>query len=150
MKNSPAGARSKPNRKRGAAPKVRSSAVTLINASSTRLPKLSARELKQEILGNFYELSVIFVKPPKSRELNRIYRKKDKPTNILSFPLTKKIGELYLCPGVIKKELKLFERSYKDHLTALLIHGMFHLKGLTHGSTMEAKERQVRKKFDIE
>ena len=54
---------------------------------------------------------------------------KDKPTNILSFPLTKNTGEILLCPAVIKKEVKNFNKTFTELLGFLVIHGMLHLKG---------------------
>mgnify|MGYP003393351318 CR=1 FL=1 len=137
-------------KKRSAAAAKAAPRVSVFNETRIRLPRLSYEDLKVAALGAGYELSVIFVPSVKSRRLNREYRKKDKPTNVLSFPLSKTSGELYLCPTVVRTELPLFKRSFPDHLTALLIHGMLHLKGMTHGSTMERRERQLRKRFGIE
>jgi probable rRNA maturation factor len=106
---------------------------------------LSAKRIermRKKILGKDYFLSVAFVSPAKSRELNKKYRKKDKPTNVLSFALRKNAGEIILCPAVIKKEAKNFNRTFPQFMQFLVIHGMLHLKGYKHGKKMEQLEEK--------
>ncbi len=99
-------------------------------------------KLKKEILGKEYLLSVAFVSENKSREINKKYRKKDKAANVLSFPLSPASGEILLCKPVIRREAKNFEKTPKEFLQFLVIHGMLHLKGLTHGKKMERLEKK--------
>ncbi|MBU0999025.1 rRNA maturation RNase YbeY [Patescibacteria group bacterium] len=103
--------------------------------------------IKKDILGKNYDLSIAFVPENKSRELNKKYRNKNKATNILSFPLSKNMGEIVLCPAVIKKEAKKFGRTPDQLLNFLVIHGMLHLKGYEHSSTMEALEKKYDQKY---
>jgi probable rRNA maturation factor len=110
-----------------------------------KLAKFS--KIKNDILGRDYSLSIAYVRAAKSRELNKKYRKKDRATNILSFPLRKNMGELVLCPEVIKKEAKNFDRTFEEFLGFLVIHGMLHLKGRQHSSKMEAEEEKYDKKY---
>ena len=107
--------------------------------------------IKDDILGIDYTLSIAFVSVEKSRELNKKYRRKDKPTNVLSFPYRKNEGEILLCKEVIRKEAKKLGRSYGEFLKFLVIHGMLHLKGMQHGRKMEAAEKKYlsRTKFSI-
>ncbi len=105
--------------------------------------------IKNEILGKDYDLSFSFIGPKQIQKLNKIYRNIDKPTDILSFPLNENEGEIYICKTEAKKESKKFDREYENFLTFLLIHGMVHLKGFDHGSTMESIESKFRKKFGI-
>ena len=104
-------------------------------------------KIKNDILGKKYELSIALVSAKKSREINKKYRKKDKPTNILSFSLTKNSGEIILCPTVIKKEIKKFNRTYSKLMGFLVIHGMLHLKGYEHSSTMDKLEKKYDQKY---
>ena len=104
---------------------------------------------KNTILGKKYELNIVIVSPAKSRELNRTYRDKDYPTNILSFPLSKNEGEIFLEPNKVKKGAKEFEMDFDNFLKFLVIHGMLHLKGLDHGKKMEALEEKYCKKFKV-
>ena len=103
--------------------------------------------IKNDILGKEYSLSIALISAKKSQEINKQYRKKDKPTNILSFVFNKNEGEILLCPAVIKKETKNFGRTYKELLGFLVIHGMLHLKGMKHSSTMEKEEKKYDKKY---
>mgnify|MGYP003418691274 FL=1 len=104
-------------------------------------------KIKTDILGKKYSLSVAFVSPEKSHEINKKYRKKDKPTNVLSFALRENEGELVLCKSVIEKEAVELERKKNDWLIFLVIHGMLHLKGMEHGSIMEEAEIKYGEKY---
>lgn len=104
-------------------------------------------KIKNDILGKNYSLSIAYVSAGKSRELNKKYRKKDKATNILSFALREDMGELVLCPAVIRKEAKNFGKTFDQFLGFLVIHGMLHLKGGVHSSKMEREEKKYDKKY---
>ena len=113
--------------------------------------KISADKIetiKNDILGIEYSLSVAYVVESKSREINKKYRNIDKATNVLSFALRKNEGELVLCPGVIKREAKNFGKTLEEFTVFLVIHGMLHLKGLEHSSTMEASEKKYDTKYN--
>lgn len=112
-----------------------------------KLPRLPFVLLKEKILGPEYALSIAVVGSKKSKELNYRYRGKNNPTNILSFPLSKKSGELLLELGVIETEYKKFNMTKKNFIGFLLIHGMLHLKGMDHGSTMERQEKKYQNEF---
>ena len=103
--------------------------------------------IKNDILGKEYELSIALVSEKKSSELNKRYRHKNKPTNILSFALTKQSGEIILCPAVIKRKAKSFGKTFSQFLGFLVIHGMLHLKGMEHSSTMERAEKKYDQKY---
>ena len=103
--------------------------------------------IKDDILGKKYSLSIAFVTALKSREVNKKYRHKDKPTNVLAFPLRKNEGEILLCKSVAKREAKSFGKTYKQFLLFLVIHGMLHLKGMQHGSIMEKAQDFYFEKF---
>lgn len=107
------------------------------------------RDIAKEALGDDYELSVAFISPKKMARLNKIYRGKDAPTDILSFPLGKNEGEIYICPSEARREAKRFDRSYSNFLPFLFIHGCVHLKGHDHGGTMERIEAKLRRKFKV-
>lgn len=113
------------------------------------LPSVPFADIKKEILGEKYNLSLVFCGNRKSKELNKIYRDKDYPTNVLSFPLDKKNGEIFIAPSVAKKEASKFDKNYLDFVGFLFIHGLLHLKGMEHGSTMEKAEVKFQKLFDL-
>ncbi len=95
-------------------------------------------KIKDAILGKDYCLSLVFIGQKKSKELNSKYRGKNRPTNVLSFPLDKKTGEIFITPKLAGKEVGF-----------LFIHGLLHLKGMRHSSTMERLETKLRKQFGV-
>jgi rRNA maturation RNase YbeY len=111
------------------------------------LPDMPFLEMKETILGKKYNLTVIFCTPKESQERNHSYRDKNYPTNILSFPLDDKEGEIYISLSTVRRDAKKFDMSYNQFLHLLLAHGMLHLKGLDHGSTMETLEQKYYKQF---
>jgi probable rRNA maturation factor len=104
--------------------------------------------IKNEILGEKYSLSIACVDEKTSRKINKQYRNKNKATNILSFPLRKNMGEIILCKAVIKREAKKFNKNFSQFLGFLVIHGMLHLKGMKHSSTMDKAQDFYFNKYD--
>ena len=104
-------------------------------------------QLKDAILGPDYELSVAIVTPKESHRINLTYRQKDKPTNVLSFPLSETSGELVLDPKTSAADAPNFDMTPERFFVFLVIHGMLHLKGHDHGSTMEREEQKFLKLF---
>lgn len=104
-------------------------------------------KIKEHVLGKKYELSLAFVGRDLSRRLNKEYKGKDKPTNILSFPLSKTEGEIVINHHKAKSEASSFEQTPRQHLLFLFIHGVLHLKGMQHSATMEVEEQRLLKKF---
>ena len=98
--------------------------------------------IKNDILGKKYSLSFAFINAKKSRELNKTYRGKNQPTNILSFPLSKNEGEILICKEVARKDAPKFGKTFNKFLGFLFIHGMLHLKGMKHSSRMEIEEEK--------
>ena len=94
--------------------------------------------IKNITLGETYELSLVFADDTLMHELNFKYRKKDKPTDVLSFSLEKNLGEIF----INKKE----EPARKEYL---FIHAMLHLKGLNHSEEMDKQEKKILKKIII-
>ncbi len=106
------------------------------------VPAVSFGEIKDAVLGRHYELSLVCIGEKRSRTLNRTYRGKDKSTNVLSFPLDKQHGEIFLTLPLIKRQTKQFNKTYTQLVAFLFIHGLLHLKGMDHGSTMERAEKK--------
>lgn len=112
-----------------------------------KLPSLPFWQIKQAVLGDKYELSIVFIGDKRSRDLNKKYRAKDKPTNVLSFPISKTSGEIFINLRLAKKQAPDFSMSPDNFVGKLVIHGMLHLKGFEHGSRMELTEARFVKKF---
>ncbi|MBU1046830.1 rRNA maturation RNase YbeY [Patescibacteria group bacterium] len=119
------------------------------NTTKKSNPSLPYEKIVDKVLGKKYELSLVFIGDKLSRKLNNQYRKIDKPTNILTFTLSKTEGEIFINLGLAKKEASKFERNYTNFVGLLLIHGLIHLKGYEHSSKMEREEEKIQKIFNI-
>jgi len=122
---------------------------SIINETKGRLPSLPFDKIKNKILGEKYELDLVFVNEKKIHALNKTYRHVDSPTDILSFPLEKNSGEILICEKVAKNKAKLFERQYNNFIAFLFIHGCVHLLGNKHGKKMESLEVKFRAYFKV-
>ncbi len=120
---------------------------TIINKTKGKLPRLPFVSIKDRVLGSTYDLSVSFVPASTQRRLNRIYRGKDRTTNILSFPLSKTSGEITIDLAKVEHEALDFDMTYSTFLKYLFIHGCLHLKGFEHSSTMEKEEKKYLRIF---
>ena len=122
---------------------------SITNITKSTLPRVPFAKIKEKVLGKKYNLSLVFVGDKKSQTLNKTYRGKNKPTNCLSFSLSKTSGEIFLNLGKAKKEAPDFDKKFDEFVTFLFIHSMLHLKGMEHGSTMEKKEEKILKIFNF-
>ncbi|MEN9604635.1 MAG: rRNA maturation RNase YbeY [Candidatus Parcubacteria bacterium] len=108
--------------------------------------------VKNTILGKKYDLSISFVGIEKMRAINKMNRKIDKATDILSFPIEvgpHGVGEIFICMEKVLSKSKIFEISMKKYLEYVLLHGMVHLLGHDHGDKMDFVEKKYTKKLNI-
>src|SRR5690349_3268306 len=89
------------------------------------------------------ETTILFSDDETVAELNRTWRGKQGPTNVLSFPSApdfaapdapRHVGDIALAFGVVAREAKEQEKSLAAHTSHLLVHGLLHLAGLDHMS----------------
>ena len=104
------------------------------------------------------ELSVRFASDDVVRGLNAEWRGKDKPTNVLSFPLAETddlkltniadtellLGDIVLARGVCETEAADKGVSVEDHAAHLLVHGTLHLLGYDHHDDAQAADMEAR------
>lgn len=85
-----------------------------------------------------YELTIVLTDDSEMRNLNREWRGKDAPTNVLSFPTGEALGEPVLLGDVViafetvQREAGSTAISLSDHVSHLVVHGVLHLLGLDH------------------
>jgi probable rRNA maturation factor len=92
------------------------------------------------------EVSLVFTDDARVRMLNRQYRGKDRPTNVLSFPaappfpgrLGPPLGDIVMARETIAAESAGEGLDIADHLTHLIVHGFLHLLGYDHETDGEA------------
>ncbi|GAB6044774.1 rRNA maturation RNase YbeY [Caminibacter profundus] len=102
------------------------------------------------------DLELILTTDEEIQELNYAYRKKDKPTDVLSFPLENipgaPLGSIVISIDTAKKEALKFGHSVEDEIKLLFIHGLLHLLGYDHeidNGEMREKEEEIIKKFNL-
>jgi probable rRNA maturation factor len=104
------------------------------------------------------EVSVRFTSDAEVHALNRQYRGKDKPTNVLSFPMVQAdllatvsqnsddgellLGDIVLAHGVCAAEAAEKGVTLEAHATHLIVHGTLHLLGYDHQGSAEAEEME--------
>ncbi len=107
------------------------------------------------------EISIVLCDDAFMSDLNRKWRKIDKPTNVLSFPSggpinsTPVLGDIVIAFETSAKEAEEAGKPLRDHVAHLLAHGFLHLIGYNHGAdpdaeAMEALERSVLARLGIE
>lgn len=89
-------------------------------------------------------LSIAIVNPGRIKELNKKYRKKNRPTDVLSFRYNNS-GEIVICLQEVKKNVKRFNSTFKEELARVLIHGILHLLGQNHEKSKKKAERMEKK-----
>ena len=92
------------------------------------------------------ELSIALVSDRDIQVLNRDYRRKDKPTNVLSFPddgPAPLLGDIVLALETITREAKEKSISLEHHVTHLIIHGFLHLQGYDHQTDETAADMEA-------
>ena len=102
--------------------------------------------------------SIVTIKLAKENEimnLNKIYFKKNKSCNVLSFPNNSYsesgsyiLGDIIICPDVVKSESILYNKDIDSRWAHMIIHAMLHIQGYTHDlkkdqNSMEKKEREI-------
>ncbi|MFC4308631.1 rRNA maturation RNase YbeY [Steroidobacter flavus] len=116
------------------------------------------------------ELTIRVVGAAESRRLNRTWRNKDKPTNVLSFPAAplapgkngvptrfpakefSELGDLAICAPVVAREAKEQGKPAQAHWAHMVVHGVLHLLGFDHendrdATAMEAREVKILAQF---
>ena len=122
---------------------------TITNTTKQKLPHHPFQKMAEKVLGSDYDLSLTVIDAAKIKEINQSHRGKNEATDILSFPLSENAGEIFLCLSEAKKQASDFDRTYDNFVAFLVIHGLMHLKGFDHSSTMEDNEKKIRQEFNI-
>ncbi len=134
--------------------------VEINNLTDFPIDERFFKKVVQEILKNESEenssLSVAFVKEEEIKKLNNKYLKKNKPTDVLSFPhntdflketknFKDSLGEVVICPSVVEKNAQQLSVSIKRELSKMLIHGILHLLGYEHEKGEKRAEEMEKK-----
>lgn len=119
--------------------------------------------LDNDGLSMAYEVSITFVDKDEIHKLNREYRKVDRPTDVLSFPMNEEfliegvdsmLGDIVICMDIAKDQAKEYDHSLEREIMYLTCHSMLHLLGYDHideddKKIMRGKEKEVMRKLGV-
>jgi probable rRNA maturation factor len=138
--------------------------IHFVNNSSLPLPRTWIRQFVEELNCQLREkkslgflqstvLTIVFLDKAAARKINRQFRKRDYATDILSFqsetPKTH-LGELLICPQVLKAQAKEHSHSFKAELGYMLIHGVLHLLGYDHEGRGPVARKKAERMFKLQ
>lgn len=128
--------------------------ITIFNETDEEIKEISELEQLLEFAATKekitpVEFNIIFVDNAKIHELNKQYRKVDKPTDVITFALEdhediefadgRVLGDIYISIDKAKEQAKDYGHSLKRELAFLCIHGFYHLLGYDHMTEEEEK-----------
>jgi len=117
---------------------------------SRRFRSIPYESIKNDILGSDYELSIVLIGRKRSKSLNSKFRGKNADTDVLAFQISEKMGEIFINPRYADMKWRYYCNKsddfkkkfpkFENYLLFIVIHALFHLKGLVHGDKMEKYE----------
>jgi probable rRNA maturation factor len=146
-----------PSRKRAASPGVTLD-VEIVRHGDTWAGAVTDAALKQAARAALraapvlpprtYQVALVLIDDGEMRTLNRTWRGKDAPTNVLSFPSGEMgasgfLGDVVLAHETTRREAREQNIALQDHVLHLVVHGVLHLLGFDHTED-EAAERMER------
>ena len=90
------------------------------------------------------DITLRVVGAAEGRALNRRYRGRDYPTNVLSFAYSRAHGDIVLCHPVIRREARAQGKPLAAHYAHLVVHGVLHLSGYGHARAADARRMELR------
>lgn len=123
---------------------------------AARLARETARAVLEDAGVGAAEVSLVLSDDDEVRRLNRRWRGKDAPTNVLSFPTgeTRMLGDVVLAFETVVREAEEGDRPLVHHFRHLIVHGVLHLLGHDHEADsdavrMENRERRILREFGV-
>ena len=118
------------------------------DVDATALPRRpTLRRWATAALEGDAHVTLRFVGTREGRTLNRRYRRRDRPTNVLTFVYDDGVslaGDIVLCAPVVAREARAQRKTLRAHYAHLVIHGMLHLQGYDHERDHDAAQMEAR------
>ncbi len=130
--------------------------ILINNQQKKRIPTDTIRKKTKLILNalgcDAHEISIVMTDDDQIRQLNKTYRKKDKPTNVLAFPMQEGrfaditpglLGDVVISCETAQQEADKANIDLLERISQLLIHGILHLIGFDHETNpMDAQKME--------
>lgn len=121
-----------------------------VNFDLESVTELLIKSLLKDFMNDQYqgEISIILSHDAYLHHLNKTYRHQDKATNVLSFDYGADafdkgiLGDIFLSFETLNQEAMTQQKSFQDHYSHLIIHGLLHLLGYDHEHEEEAEEME--------
>ena len=99
-------------------------------------------------------VNLVFVDDREIRRLNRRYRRKDKPTDVLSFgyeagPGDDVVGEVFVSLPTLVRDAKRLKLPAQHHAVRIVVHGLLHVAGYDHESERDAARMERRERMAL-
>lgn len=112
---------------------------------------------EENLLDSKLYISVILTNADEIQRMNKEFRKIDKTTDVLSFPMYERdeisnlnkeieepIGDIVISVERVRKQAKEYEHSFERELAYMLVHGFYHILGYDHMEELERKEMRAK------
>ena len=129
--------------------------IEINNISKTNLNKKIFSTVAKKVLSGenrgTENISLVFLKKEEIKKINKKFRKKDKPTDVLAFELSEPfltgkqglLGEILICPEVVSENAEKYGNTLKAEMMKVFVHGILHLLGYDHEKSLQqAKEME--------
>ncbi len=148
-----------------AGPREKLSILVAERPARSRIKKREIKRLTQEIVDAIKDppsfrhgvrgsVSILFCHDDFIQDLNRDYRGKDKPTDVLSFAMgdgdeeTPSLGDIVISLETAARQHGKYHTSYPEEIVRLLVHGLHHLLGFDHEGVSRAVAQRMRRSED--
>ena len=134
--------------------------IDLENQTSLPIDIDDLEKIAQSLTGK--EIELIITDNETIQELNQEYREKNKPTDVLSFPMDAPfteqsifgmpLGSIVISADLVKEKADEFGHTIQDELSLLFIHGLLHLLGFDHETDdgeMRMREKEIIEAFEL-
>lgn len=110
---------------------------------ANRLISALPLKLKKNLPEN---ISLVFVSQKESAYLNKLYKAKDMPANVLSFKYSPDYGEIIISCAKVRKDAQIYGNPFVYQVSWMILHGIIHLADLHH----ENSDKDSQKVFQLE
>ncbi|MCK5695908.1 MAG: rRNA maturation RNase YbeY [Desulfobacula sp.] len=136
--------------------------ILIDNQQKKKIPTDTIRKKTKQILNalgcDAHEISIVMTDNDQIQQLNKTYRKKNKPTNVLAFPMQEGqfaditpglLGDVVISCETAQQEADEANITLLERISQLLIHGILHLMGFDHETSQKDAQKMENKGLEL-